>query len=495
MVWSGNWLFRTNYMAKHYPKSRNRSGTVSSRVIGCAVWTVIATTATCFVSFAQQASQLVQENTVIRGSVHNSAGEPIANALVRLEQRDPLSTIEAKTDQEGYFKYPSLSAGSYLLSADTPEFCAAPIAVTLPSREIEPIDLVLSSRRDKNCPGDFKAPVSSTEAMEFADKPTFTIAGVTDWTAAGGHGSDVSLRASEALTRETLTLKPGSGPSNSPSATHVHSAEGVSHRLAGERDEKSGDPLTAVHEFEQAVRLDPNEQNYFEWGSELLLHRAIWQARDVFEQGAKAFPASARMRTALGTALFTGALYNEAAQRLCEASDLDPYDPEPYIFMGKIAIAAPSPLPCVEQKLARFVNQEPANALANYFYAMALWKGKQPSTDRSNVESLLKKAVALDGKCSEAYLQLGVLYSSQNNFDRAIDLYSKAIEANPQLAEAHYRLGVAYDRLGEQAKARQEFLLHDQIKKREADAVERQRREVKQFLVVVQGQSVVPAAK
>ena len=51
--------------------------------------------------------------------------------------------------------------------------------------------------------------------MEFADKPNFTVAGVTDWTAVGGHGSDATLRTSEALARETVTLKPqGSGPSD-----------------------------------------------------------------------------------------------------------------------------------------------------------------------------------------------------------------------------------------------------------------------------------------
>jgi len=47
-----------------------------------------------------------------------------------------------------------------------------------------------------------------SQAMEFADKPTFIVAGVTDWTAVGGHGSDSTLRTSEYLARETLTLKP-----------------------------------------------------------------------------------------------------------------------------------------------------------------------------------------------------------------------------------------------------------------------------------------------
>ena len=58
----------------------------------------------------------------------------------------------------------------------------------------------------------------------------------------------------------------------------------------GELDEKKGDPLAAVHEFEQAVRQDPSEENYFAWGSELLLHRAVWQAAEVFRNGTKAYP-------------------------------------------------------------------------------------------------------------------------------------------------------------------------------------------------------------
>ena len=171
------------------------------------------------------------------------------------------------------------------------------------------------------------------------------------------------------------------------------------HRLAGSIDEKLGDPLTAVHEYEQAVRMDPSEENYFEWGSELLYHRAVWQAQAVFEQGVKAYPKSVRMLTALGAALFAGALYDEAAHRLCEASDLNPADPEPYTFMGKIEIAAPNPLACVSQKLERFVRLQPDNALANYFYAMALWKENGRLTDQqtlNQIETMLTKAITVD---------------------------------------------------------------------------------------------------
>jgi tetratricopeptide (TPR) repeat protein len=197
------------------------------------------------------------------------------------------------------------------------------------------------------------------------------------------------------------------------------------------------------------------------------------------------------MLAALGTALFAGALYDEAAASLCAASDLNPADPEPYIFMGRIEMAAPKPLDCVAPRLARFVQAQPANSLANYLYAMAIWKQQQQAPNPKalqQVQTLLAKAVALDSKCADAYLQLGILSFSQHNPQRAIGFYTKAIQADPQLGEAHYRLGVAYDRIGWTDKATQEFELHDEIEKLQAATVERQRREVKQFLVVLEAQ-------
>jgi tetratricopeptide (TPR) repeat protein len=127
--------------------------------------------------------------------------------------------------------------------------------------------------------------------------------------------------------------------------------------------------------------------------------------------------------------------------------------------------------------------------MANYLYAMAIWKRQQQTADPQpllQVETLLTRAVALDPKCAGAYLQLGILSSAQHHPEEAINYYTRAIAADPQLGEAHYRLGVAYDRMGAPEKARQEFQLHDEIEALQAATVERQRREVKQFLVVLQ---------
>jgi Flp pilus assembly protein TadD len=105
---------------------------------------------------------------------------------------------------------------------------------------------------------------------------------------------------------------------------------------------------------------------------------------------------------------------------------------------------------------------------------------------------MLQKAVELDPKCADAWLQLGIISSAKQNFPAAIDDLTKAIEANPQLGEAYYRLGVAYDRSGDQTKARQEFELHDAIVKSQAEVVERQRKEIQQFVIAPSGPTTTP---
>ncbi len=512
-------------------------------------------------------SLLVGQSAVavtIQGKV-TVGGEPVNEASVRLVPNGQVGERETKTDAAGHYAFAGLTAGRYVVSAEKGAARSQPVSVAVSSDlQEQRVDLVLG-----NDPGN-----KGLYAMEFADKANFTVAGVVDWTAVGGHGSDTSLRTSEALTRETVALKPdgtrGHGVSTmdkgaesqliaaltaapgSFEANHrlgefylnagkyreailplenackidatnqkneydlALAREGIGdlveaqkhvqrllkqkesaelHRIAGEIDEKLNDPLAAVREYEQAARMDPSEENYFAWGSELLLHRAVWQAQEVLGRAAQVYPKSSRLLTALGTALFAGARYDEAAQRLCEASDLKPADAEPYIFMGKVEMAAPEPLACIEPRLARFAQDQPDNPLANYFYGMSIWKRQQLPPDAEamkKVEALLTKAKAVDPKCSEAYLQLGILHSSEHDFERAIGFYEHAIEVDPRLGEAHYRLGMAYDRIGDATKAKREFALHEEIEKADAAEVERQRREVKQFLVVLGGKASVP---
>jgi tetratricopeptide (TPR) repeat protein len=539
----------------------------------CVVLLAVVGLLTSYIA-AQETSSKCFGGVVIHGTVLDSGRKPVSDAVVRLEPRPAESPIETTTNAAGVFTFSSPTDRSYHLFAEKSGLRTPAMDVTAVSGNcIAQMELIL------NMPG--PTPGSNTvsqpvvKAMEFADQPNFAIAGVTDWTAVGGHGSDSTLRTSESLASETRDLKPDIGgssvagvaprvPEDTETETKLRAAlakaprsfsennrlgeyylrigrytdaisilesaykidpnndanqyELVStydksgdlprainrihellknsqsadlYRLAGELDEKAGDPLSSVHEYERAAKLNPSEQNYFEWGSELLLHRAVWQAQEVFQRGADAYPNSVRMQMAMGAALFAGARYDTAALRFCKASDLDPTNPTPYIFMGKIQMSSPTTLACAELKLARYADQQPNSSVANYLYAMSILKSQEQLPHKEPIlhaEALLTKALAIDPKCSECYLQLGIIASSDHSFDKAIGLYKKAIEADPQLVDAYYRLGVAYDRTAQPAKAKEQFQLHDKIKQQQAEIVEKQRRDVKQFLVVLSGQ-------
>jgi tetratricopeptide (TPR) repeat protein len=263
------------------------------------------------------------------------------------------------------------------------------------------------------------------------------------------------------------------------------------HHLLGEADERSGDSLQAVHEFELSARLDPSEQNYFDWGAELLLHKAAVPAVEIFTKGSAAHPRSARMLAGLGAAYYASGSYEEAALRLCNASDLNPSDSAPYIFLGQVEKATVAPSPCSVEKLGRFAHEQPENSLGNYYYALVLWKRARESAnaaDSKPAEELLQKAVKINPQFGDAYLQLGVLYSARNDFSQAIPCYQKAIEINPRLAEARFRLSVAYKQIGQESKAKQEFQIYKQVEKTEAAEIEQKRKELQQFLVILGAQ-------
>jgi len=253
-------------------------------------------------SFAQTPAAEPRPATTVSGTVRGPDGNPIANASVFFEEKATSASVEAKTGADGTFSFLALRAGTYVVRAQKEglhEAVSGPLELSL--GEKKKIDLVLNLGTGNSAVASGKqssSAASQATTMQFDDKPNFTVAGVTDWTNVGGHGSDTKLRTSESLARETLALK--SGEHGGASASETDAARAAdSHRLLGDRAERSGDPVAAEHEYEEAVRLDPSEQNYFAWGTELLLHRAIKPAAEVFEKGSSAHPKSARMLAGL----------------------------------------------------------------------------------------------------------------------------------------------------------------------------------------------------
>jgi tetratricopeptide (TPR) repeat protein len=257
------------------------------------------------------------------------------------------------------------------------------------------------------------------------------------------------------------------------------------HNLLGEIEEKDGQFVPAENQFELAAHADPSEGNLFDWASELLLHRTLAPSIEVFQQATDRYPASQRLAIGLGMALYAHGNYDEAVRSLLRAADLNPAEPACYHFLSRAYDSSPSQADEVIQRFRRFAELQPRNALAQYYYAMSLWKGKRaqdPTLDLHQVQSLLQSSIALDANLAEAHLQLGNLYSEQSKYADSIPEYVRALELNPDLPDAHYRLGQAYNRTGQKEPAQAQLEVYQKLREQHLADLEKQRAEIRQFV-------------
>jgi tetratricopeptide (TPR) repeat protein len=462
----------------------------------------------------------------LAGIVRDPQDQPKQGVNVSLEDKGGERARSMVTDAGGGYRFENVPAGTYVLRAELAGFSKATAWVSLAEGEAKKVDLKLGKASTSGSP--------AMNAPEFYDQPQFTVAGVSQGSNSGGHGSDAVLRTTESLAKATTSLgvegkkslnelspdtekslraaadrQPDNFQANyqlgRALAEDGRDAEAMPflqkaaknqqasvseqaelHHLLGEIEERSGEPLEAVHDYQRAAELDPSERNLFDWGSELLAHRALEPATEVFTKGAALFPHSSRMLLGLGVASYARGNYEQASRNLIAACDLEPANPTPYLFIGKTLTVQTGLPEGYVATLRRFAELHPDNALANYYYAMALKKARNGASNAAStaqIETLLRKAVQLDPKLAEGYLQLGIVLSEQGDSAKAIDEYQKAIAANPQLEEAHYRLAQAYRRAGEQEKAQEQLKIYEQLSKQATEQAEHERREMQQFVI------------
>ena len=511
-------------------------------------------------------SQESGKSASLRGMVHNSQGKPVADATVRLQNRDSAQAQTARTDSQGNYNFAGIDGGVYILRAEGTGYGDAEVpSLFLGPKETKTVDLTLGPAKSP------ESSSSSSQAPKFFDQPQFTVAGVTDTTSLGGHGSDTVVRTREEIARATVALGKGS-PASSPrlssgssaaelslrdkvereprnfdtnhdlgkaliengkareaipyleraaeikpgdhenaydlalananagnyaqardsaQALLIHSDTAELHHLLGDVQERLGNALDAVHEYQRAAELDPRESYLFDWGSELLLHHAPEPALEVFAKGNRLFTRSVRMLIGLGAASFAQGANEQAVQRICEASDLEPDNAIPYLFLGRMQRAETRTSNEVVEKLHRFATLQPQNAEANYYYALSLWNSRKSPQDGAasgQIESLLNNAIRLDPKFGTAHLQLGKLHAENRDLPKAISEYQQAIRADPQLEEAHYRLAQAYRQIGENDKEKAELKIYEQMMRETALRTERERHEIRQFVYALRDQ-------
>jgi tetratricopeptide (TPR) repeat protein len=442
------------------------------------------------------AAQEKSPSASLHGTIRDSQGRLVSSASISLKEKNSTQSKSASTDGQGRYAFSGLSAGIYSVRASKSG-----------SGDGEIPSVFLAAHEDKNV--DLTISPAASGAPQFFDEPQFSVSGVTDTTSLGGHGSDTVVRTRDSIAKDTTALTKTAEPAGvTPDIDEslragnysiarddvrrqiAHHDTAALHHLLGSIDEKLGDSVNAVHEYQRAAQMDPTEPYIFDWGSELLLHHAPEPAAEVFEEGTKLFPKSTRMWIGLSAASFARGSNEQAVRQVCAASDLDPGDPAPYLFLGKMQHAEKSSSDEVLEKLHRFVTLQPQRAQANYYYAVALWKNRDPQDkDRAEqVESLLANSIHLDPKFAEAELQWGIVRADQGDASAAIPHYERAIQIAPQMEEAHFRLAQAYRQVGQPEKSKEELRLYQQLSKESAAELERERHEIPQFVYTLRDQ-------
>jgi tetratricopeptide (TPR) repeat protein len=248
--------------------------------------------------------------------------------------------------------------------------------------------------------------------------------------------------------------------------------------LLAEVEARSGQYKEAAIKYHRAAELEPSENNLFDLASFLLQHPHyegfLEQALLFFRYGAQQYPRSAKLKVGLGVSLYTQSQYDEAVRTLCAAVDLNPADPRPYEFLGKVGKSSPSLLPEIRSRLEGFARLYPDNGPAAYYYAMALWQRTpgQAAASLETIEALLKKAVGDDPTLYEAHFQLGVLYQDEEKYGDAIAQFNRTLNLRPDYSRAHYHLVLLYNRTHQKQLADEHLALLKQIKKEDAAADE-----------------------
>jgi len=229
------------------------------------------------------------------------------------------------------------------------------------------------------------------------------------------------------------------------------------------------DALTAVKEFQEAIRFDPTRAVYYLELAQLFLdHDTAVPAELVLKNAAQRFPNRADVLRLLGLAEYAQGKTQEALDALLKAIDADPDVESAYASLEALLPEAQQRRPEIIAKLTKFSERRPASPLGPYLLAML---------EPEKSEALLRRAIEVAPGFWPAYFELHRALKAQEKWEEAAAALEKAVELNPDFAPAHYALAEYYSRKGDRARAAKERELHHKLlaEQRKADEQNRAR--------------------
>jgi tetratricopeptide (TPR) repeat protein len=159
--------------------------------------------------------------------------------------------------------------------------------------------------------------------------------------------------------------------------------------------------------------------------------------------------------------------WDQAAQEYDKALAKNPDAPGIHFRIGRLLLSKPNPPADVIEKARKEFQAElkidPTNAGAEYVLGEL---ARQDQNWDQAVEHF-SRASKLDPAFGDAFLGLGQALISSRKFPEAIPPLQTAVKLEPTNPGAHYNLATAYSRSGRKAEADKEFAIHRQMTQKE----------------------------
>lgn len=260
------------------------------------------------------------------------------------------------------------------------------------------------------------------------------------------------------------------------------------YNLLASLEEGTGNYVQAARDFKRAVDLNPeNEEYYFDLGIEYLSHYTFQPALEVFQVGNRKFPASLREKVGLGYAHYGLHHYPEAENAFLDAIEINPSSPASVAAWNTLAsFLTPDGYQKISSRLRQLAANNPSSAEALYYCGVSIFQsgeGMGKPADLEAAAEYLKRALKLKPDFVPTHLQLGTLYASQNDFEKAIPQFLEAIRIDPASPMGHYQLGQAYRKTGQLKLAQRELARYTSLSQERQSEMSHYQGEIKKFIV------------
>ena len=273
---------------------------------------------------------------------------------------------------------------------------------------------------------------------------------------------------------------------------HAQSAKSIQYsaaieNLIGDIQEKRGDSLAAVHSYQTAVELAPdNEQFRLALALELLRHHTSDPAIQVLEQAAKRFPSSLKLNVALALGYFLVNRDADATKALLQAMRLELGRDFVLQYLSELLITqGDTPDPAIVTEVCADADAHPMSGRGQAVCGGLLLRAQIDRGDTSRHAELLqrlRKAVQLAPKDDTARCQLGKALALDQHWLEARKQMEECARLVPGSTEWHYQLARIYLRLGLRDLAKEQERLRSEADKKLAAESQRRYATVSKFI-------------